>query len=122
MRYGIRAMVLASPAFDIRLYVPAALPLLRAFDKLCPSATRGQIVELVMRETAGLTAAGVVIGLAAGLALSQLIRSMLFGLAPHDPATFAGAALVLIAVAAVAGYLPALRASRVDPMAALRLE
>ena len=53
--------------------------------------------------------------------MSDFYQIALVGLAPHDQATFAGAALVLIAVAAVAGYLPALRASRVDPMVALRL-
>jgi predicted permease len=120
--FGWLALVLASVGlYGVRSYSVSR----RTSEigiRIALGATRGQIIALVMRETGGLTAAGVVIGLAAGLALSQLIRSMLFGLAPHDPATFAGAALVLIAVAAVAGYLPALRAARVDPMAALRLE
>jgi predicted permease len=120
--FGWLALVLASVGlYGVRSYSVSR----RTSEigiRIALGATRGQIIKLVMRETAGLTAAGVVIGLAAGLALSQLVRSMLFGLAPHDPATFAGAALVLIVVAAVAGYLPALRASRVDPMAALRLE
>jgi ABC-type antimicrobial peptide transport system permease subunit len=73
-----------------------------------------------MRETAALTAVGIVLGLGAGYAVTGLIRSMLFGLEPHDPETFVGAAVVLAAVAAAAGYLPARRASRVDPMVALR--
>jgi ABC-type antimicrobial peptide transport system permease subunit len=120
--FGLLALVLASVGlYGVRSYSVSR----RTSEigvRIALGATRGQIIALVMRETAGLTAAGVVIGLAVGLALSQLIRSMLFGLAPHDPATFAGAALILIAVAVIAGYLPALRASRVDPMAALRLE
>jgi len=120
--FGWLALVLASVGlYGVRSYSVSR----RTSEigiRIALGATRGQIIALVMRETAALTAAGVLVGLAAGLALSQLIRSMLFGLAPHDPATFAGAALVLIAVAAAAGYLPALRASRVDPMAALRLE
>lgn len=65
---------------------------------------------------------GVVIGLSAALATTRLVSSLLFGLAPNDPATIGLAALVLLAVAAVAGYLPARRAARVDPMVALRHE
>ena len=65
---------------------------------------------------------GVAIGLPVALASSRLISSQLFGLKPTDPLTIAMATLLLLAVAAVAGYLPVRRASQVDPMVALRYE
>ena len=107
--YGVRSYSVSRRTAEIGL-------------RMALGATQGEIVALVMRETAGLTVVGIAIGLVGGFALTGLIRSMLFGLAPHDPATFAGAALILAAVAALAGYLPARRASRVDPMVALRCE
>ena len=61
-------------------------------------------------------------GLAASLALLPLVRSQLFGVEPDDPATLIGATLLLLAVASAAAYLPARRASRTDPMMALRHE
>jgi ABC-type antimicrobial peptide transport system permease subunit len=65
---------------------------------------------------------GVSIGLAGALAVTRFISSLLFGLAPNDPLTFAVATVLLITVAALAAYLPARRASQVNPMAALRCE
>ena len=65
---------------------------------------------------------GVGIGLPVALVATRLISSQLFGLTPNDPLTLTIATLLLLAVGAVAGYLPARRASRVDPMVALRYE
>jgi ABC-type antimicrobial peptide transport system permease subunit len=65
---------------------------------------------------------GMVIGLGAALATTRLIATLLFELSPYDPLTIATAALLMTVVAAFAGYLPARRASRVDPMTALRFE
>jgi ABC-type antimicrobial peptide transport system permease subunit len=70
----------------------------------------------------GLALAGTAAGLLGALALSRLLRSLLFGVGPSDPVTFAAAPLILVAVALVASYLPARRAARVDPMIALRSE
>jgi ABC-type antimicrobial peptide transport system permease subunit len=64
----------------------------------------------------------VAIGLATSLAAGRLVASMLFGLAPTDAVTIAVAMAVMLGVAAVAGYLPARRAARVDPLVALRYE
>ena len=69
-----------------------------------------------------MVAAGVAIGVLAALWLSRLITRQLFGIAPEDPATIAAATAAMTGVAALAGYLPARRASRVDPMVALRYE
>jgi len=75
-----------------------------------------------MRETLIMVALGVAIGIPAALAATRLISSMLYDLKPNDPLTITVSASVMIAVAAFAGYLPARRASRVDPMVALRYE
>jgi putative ABC transport system permease protein len=65
---------------------------------------------------------GIVIGLAGSLAATRLIRTQLFGVAPIDPLTFAWVPIALAAVATIACYVPARRASRVDPVVALRAE
>jgi predicted permease len=90
--------------------------------RMALGARGADVVRMVMRETMLLVAIGMAIGLGAALATTRLISSLLFELTPNDPATIAAAALLMIAVAALAGYLPARRASRVDPMAALRCE
>jgi ABC-type antimicrobial peptide transport system permease subunit len=74
---------------------------------------------MILRETGWLALVGVAIGLGVAYAVTRYIQSILYGLAPHDLTTFAGATLVLVVVAALAGYLPARRASKVDPMVAL---
>jgi ABC-type antimicrobial peptide transport system permease subunit len=84
--------------------------------------TPGGVLVMVLRESAVLVVAGIAIGLAATLAATRLISSMLFGIGAGDPLTIAGATLLMVAVAAVACFLPARRASRVDPMVALRCE
>jgi predicted permease len=77
---------------------------------------------MVLRETLVVVGAGVAVGLPASFAASRLVQSLLFGLRPGHPPLLALATLALLAVAAVAAYLPARRASRVDPMLALRAE
>ena len=76
----------------------------------------------VVYETLLLVAIGMAIGFGAALATTRLISTLLFGLSPNDPVTISAAALLMTVVAGFAGYLPARRASRVDPMTALRCE
>jgi ABC-type antimicrobial peptide transport system permease subunit len=75
-----------------------------------------------MRRGVALAAAGTALGLAGAWLATRALRGMLFGVAPTDPATFAGIAAVVIGVAALASWLPARRAGRVDPVVALRAE
>src|SRR5262249_61015236 len=83
--------------------------------------TRG-VMGLVMRESMALVVVGFAIGFAGAIAASRLVASLLFGLTPNDPLAMAGAMTVMLLVSAFAGYLPARRASKVDPMVALRCE
>ena len=80
------------------------------------------IIGMVVKRALLMAGAGVAVGVAGGLALTRLMRSMLFGVSATDPAVFIGVALLLLAVSALAGYLPARRAARVNPLVALRHE
>jgi len=90
--------------------------------RMALGAQRKDVVSMVLRETMLLVTIGVIIGLSAALATTRAITSFLYGLEPNDPLTIALASLLLLTVALLAGYLPARRASRVDPMVALRHE
>jgi predicted permease len=90
--------------------------------RMALGAERGSVLWLVLREVALMVVAGVAIGLPLSFALSRIVQSQLFELSAHDPLALAGASAMLAAVALLAGYLPARRATRVDPMIALRGE
>jgi putative ABC transport system permease protein len=85
-------------------------------------AQPAEVLGMVLRHALTLAALGMGIGLAGALALSRAISGMLFGLSPSDPATLGGVAALLAAVALLASYIPARRATRVDPVEALRAE
>lgn len=90
--------------------------------RLALGATSGCVLRMVLRESLWLVLIGVAIGVSATLVSTRFVSSLLFGVSATDPLTVAGATLLLVFVAAVASFLPALRASRVDPMVALRCE
>lgn len=88
--------------------------------RMALGAGPGGVVGLVLRRAAILVTAGVVIGVIASWMLSRFVATLLFGLQPRDPRTMAAAALVLVAIAALAAWIPARRASQIDPARVLR--
>ncbi len=90
--------------------------------RMALGAEQGKVISMVMREVLTLIAIGVGVGVPAALLLTRVVKSQLYGLEAHDPWTLGLATGLLAMVACAAGYIPALRASRVDPMKALRYE
>jgi ABC-type antimicrobial peptide transport system permease subunit len=90
--------------------------------RMALGAQRQDVLRLVMRESMILVAAGALIGVAIALGAARFVATLMFGLAPTDGATVAGAVIVMAAISALAGFVPARRASRVDPMVALRYD
>jgi predicted lysophospholipase L1 biosynthesis ABC-type transport system permease subunit len=90
--------------------------------RIALGATRQAVTAEVLRETATVAAAGLGLGALVALASSRLLRSMLFGISPFDLPTYLGVSVVLAAVALAAGFLPARRAARVDPITSLRAD
>jgi predicted permease len=84
-------------------------------------AGRGTLLRVVLAHGARLTIAGLLVGTLGALALTELMSTLLFGIGPHDPMTFAGVALLLLVVSLIASLGPAHRATRVDPVVALRM-
>ncbi len=85
-------------------------------------AQRRTVVWMILRDVVILAAAGIAVSLPVTLAISKLIESLLFGVKPNDPAALAAAVVILVSAALLAGYVPARRASRIDPTAAIRQE
>jgi predicted permease len=90
--------------------------------RLALGATRGTILQMILRQGLELAIAGAALGLVGALIVSHLMARLLYGVSPTDPLTFVGVTLVFTAVALAASYIPAMRAMRVDPLVALRYE
>jgi ABC-type antimicrobial peptide transport system permease subunit len=90
--------------------------------RMALGAQRTDVLGLVMRESMLLVVVGVVVGLVIAVTAARLVTTLLFGLPARDPVTMVGAVVVMALVSALAGYLPARRASKVDPMVALHYE
>jgi predicted permease len=120
--FGILALLLAC----VGLYGTMAYTVARRTNeigiRMALGAARGTILGMVLRETLTVVASGLVIGLPLAWAATRLLQNQLFGLSAHDPFTMIAATFAIVAVTVIAGYLPARRASRVDPMVALRYE
>jgi ABC-type antimicrobial peptide transport system permease subunit len=90
--------------------------------RMALGAARGRVLRLVIGQGMSLVAIGIVIGLVGAFALTRFLTSQLYGITPTDPATFLGVSFLLATIALVATLVPALRATRVDPVIALREE
>jgi predicted permease len=90
--------------------------------RMALGAVQGDVIRLVMREVLVLVGGGIALGLVAAWGLSRVVSSQLYGMTANDPVTIVGAAAILGAVALLAGYIPARRATRVNPVLALRYE
>ena len=90
--------------------------------RIALGAAQSRVVRMVLGETSRIVIAGVIAGAAISVGATRLIRSFLYGLEPRDPATLTVAALILVGVGLLASALPAMRAARLDPVAALREE
>jgi len=88
--------------------------------RMAIGARQADISKMIMRRGLALTGAGVVAGIVASLGLTRLLTSQLFGVRPSDPLTMVAVLVLMTAIAAIAAYVPARRAARVDPIAALR--
>ncbi len=107
--YGVMAYTVAQRTNEIGI-------------RLALGAERATVRRMVLREAASLAVIGVISGLMAALSLGRLVRSMLYGLQPADPLSLASAGCLLLCVALAAGWIPAMRASRVEPIEALQHE
>jgi predicted permease len=118
--FGLLALALAC----VGLYGLMSYAVLRRTGeiglRMALGALPAHVLGMMLRESLGLVCVGIVAGIAAAGALSGLVKSMLFGLSPLDPITYAAVAAMLIGVALLASYLPARRASRLEPTQALR--
>ncbi|HEY3153439.1 MAG TPA: FtsX-like permease family protein, partial [Candidatus Binatia bacterium] len=90
--------------------------------RIALGARRADVLQMTIKQGLRLVGAGMILGLAAAFILTRVLESLLFGISATDPVTFFGISLVLLAVAILASYLPALRATKVDPIIALRAQ
>ncbi len=107
--FGVMAQAVAQETRDIGV-------------RMALGAQTSEVLRLVLTRVAALTLTGVVLGLAAGMAVTRVTGSLLYQVEPGDPMTFAAVAVLLVFVALAASYVPARRATRVDPIVALRYE
>jgi predicted permease len=118
--FGLLALVLAC----VGIYGVMANAVARRTNeigiRMALGARNGQVLGMVLREAVILTTIGIVLGILAATGLTRYIRTMLYGLEPSDPATLASAVVFMLTVSLLASWWPARRASRVDPMVALR--
>jgi ABC-type antimicrobial peptide transport system permease subunit len=85
-------------------------------------ARRADVLQMTVRQGLKLVGAGMILGMGAAFLLTRVMATLLYGVSATDPMTFIGISLVLLAVAILASYVPALRATKIDPITALRAQ
>jgi len=120
--FAALALVLAAVGIFGLMYQTVARRTHEIGVRMALGAQGGDVMGMVLRQGLLLTGIGVVLGVGGALALSRLVRGLLFGIGPADPVSYVAAVLLLGATALVACWLPARRATRVDPLVALRHE
>jgi predicted permease len=120
--FGAFALSLASIGVYGRLAYSVVERMREIGIRLALGAERTVVMWTILREVLALVAAGVAIGLPLAVACARAIRSLLYGLTPFDPSTLGIVVIAIVGTAVMAGYIPARRASRIDPMVALRYE
>ena len=120
--FGLLALLLACIGIYGLISYAVARRIPEMGIRMALGARRASVVWLVLREALILVLIGLVIGIPLEAAAARLVTSLLFGVSPTDPAMLAATAVLMLSIAVVAAYLPARRASRVDPTAALRYE
>jgi predicted lysophospholipase L1 biosynthesis ABC-type transport system permease subunit len=118
--FGLFALVLAAVGLHGVTSYGVARRTSEIGMRIALGATRGQVLTMIMRQVAGLAAAGLVAGIGAVLVSGPLLSSMLFGVVASDLPTIAAAAALMLTVVLFAGWIPARRAARIDPLAAIR--
>jgi predicted permease len=120
--FGVMALLLASVGLYGLLSYSVSRRVSEIGVRMAFGAGRARILGMVLREALGMTIAGAIAGIAAALAATRVLQTMLFGLGARDPLTIAFATIALIAVATLAAAVPAWRACRTDPLVALRTD
>jgi ABC-type antimicrobial peptide transport system permease subunit len=121
--FGILALLLASIGSIYGVMASAVARRVNEIGvRMALGARANQVLRMVLSEAMSLALTGIVAGFGAALLLTRFLNSMLFGLKPTDPLTLASAAFLLLTVAMLAGWAPARRASRIQPVQALRHE
>lgn len=118
--FGILAVIIAAVGIAGVLAFSVSARTNEIGIRMSLGADRGRVQRMILKEGGVLLAMGLALGIAGALLAARVIRGLLFGVAPHDPATFIGVALMIGAIGMVACWIPALRAARIDPAIAMR--
>jgi ABC-type antimicrobial peptide transport system permease subunit len=120
--FGLLGLILASAGIYALVAFTVGQRRKEIGIRMAVGAGKGAVLRMILRKGMVLAVAGMAVGFVFSLGVSQLMRSFLIGIAPADPVTFVFAAIVIVAVAAMASWIPARRAAQIDPMETLRNE